>query len=211
MRFESCYTRAEELRILLADLTREVKASEDYLHLLHGRFNTDDLEHQYKKVRQRLRVKAKDLFGLRCWHPAEGPQAQTLVITLTMANFMLEHLPTRVVWELQPMWAQHHLEILGWDKKFLNQAEEELQPMTLLQRPTPNADLQAEPIEHRTYIYDREASTVSDDEIFEHIQHLNNEIKKLEAFETKPKKLEQRIEKLQSNRDKLVKYVDSRS
>lgn len=204
-----CYKRASELRQLLADLLRETRASEDYRRLLRGGFTPDALERQYKLVRHFLRVAAKDLFGPSCWHPEDGSSAQTLVLTLTIANFMLEDVPAETVWALAPPWVQHHLAILEWHNKNLNQ-EKEPEAMALLQ-PTPNADLQAEPIEIRTYIYGREASTVSDDEIFHHIQNINDEVKKLEAFDTKPKKLEQRIDILKSNRDKLVKYVDSRS
>jgi len=212
MQVNLVYKRTGELLIALADLLREIKVSGDYAHLLRGGFSADELDRQYKRTRQHLRVTAKDQLGLNCWHTTEGSQAQTLVITLTMANFMLHHLPAQVVWELQPPWAQHHLAILGWDTKFLNQAQaEETEAMSLLQPVNTNVDLQAEPIETRTYIYNREASTVSDDEIFAHIQNINDEVKKLEAFDTKPKKLEQRIEKLKANRDKLVKYVDSRA
>jgi hypothetical protein len=64
------------------------------------------------------------------------------------------------------------------------------------------------PIEHITFIYGVERKDVTDDQIFEHIRNLENQIKDLEKIDNKPKKLKDKIKSLKNNIDDLIKLVD---
>jgi len=61
-----------------------------------------------------------------------------------------------------------------------------------------------------TYIYGKEAPTVSDDQIFQHIAELENQIEALSRIKTKPKKLTVKLEAMQNDIEALVTLVDER-
>ena len=59
-------------------------------------------------------------------------------------------------------------------------------------------------------IFGKEASTVTDEEIFDHIARLENEVKKLDTIENKPKSLVAKIQSLKADINALVEFSDSR-
>lgn len=65
-------------------------------------------------------------------------------------------------------------------------------------------------IETVTRILGRDASTMTDDQIFQLIARQEGEIAMLSGIKAKSKKLEARIAEIQSGIEKLVEYVDSR-
>lgn len=65
-------------------------------------------------------------------------------------------------------------------------------------------------VEQKTFIYGLEASTISDDVIFQHISNLEGQIKTLEAIETKPKALVKKIDGLKDDIKLLVELSDAR-
>lgn len=65
-------------------------------------------------------------------------------------------------------------------------------------------------IETRTFINGVDASTLSDDQIFQVIAKVENDIKELENIENKPTKLIKKIEKAHKGIEKVLRYVDAR-
>jgi predicted transcriptional regulator len=65
-------------------------------------------------------------------------------------------------------------------------------------------------IQTLTLIYGQDASTMSNDQIFTAIGHIEAEITRLEAIKAKSKKLAQTVENYRKDIEALVKYVDGR-
>jgi len=76
--------------------------------------------------------------------------------------------------------------------------------------PTEEITMTAPTIETKTFIAGREASTLSDEQIFSLIADLESAADKLGKIRNKPKKLVANIEKMQADISKLVEYVDGR-
>lgn len=76
--------------------------------------------------------------------------------------------------------------------------------------PTEEISMTAPTIETKTFIAGREASTLSDEQIFSLIADLEAAADKLGKIRNKPKKLVANIEKVQADISKLVEYVDGR-
>lgn len=91
----------------------------------------------------------------------------------------------------------------------------------LMPRSTPTTD-EAQPraeentmsttpvIETKVLIKGREATDVTDREIFAEIARLEGEMAKLQAIKNKPKKLEEALSAMQADIDKLIAFVDAR-
>jgi hypothetical protein len=76
-------------------------------------------------------------------------------------------------------------------------------------QPTQETTIMAN-IEIKTFIDNQDASRLSDDEIFSKIAALELQINQLSAISRKPKKLDEKIQKLQQDIEALVEYVDNR-
>lgn len=61
-----------------------------------------------------------------------------------------------------------------------------------------------------TLVYGKDSRFVEDEEIFGHIKRLEDDIKKLNSIENKPKKLAKKIESLKGDINSLVGVVDGR-
>lgn len=65
-------------------------------------------------------------------------------------------------------------------------------------------------IESKTFFNGQDIANFTDDQLFGHISQAENEIKKLEAIETKPKKLEKKIADLKEGINALAAAIDAR-
>lgn len=81
-------------------------------------------------------------------------------------------------------------------------------PLTLKEDKTMTATVSV--IKNVTFINNRDASEVSDDEIFGLIAKLEGQVARLTAITHKPKKLNDRIAGIEADIAKLVEYVDGR-
>lgn len=79
-----------------------------------------------------------------------------------------------------------------------------------INQPTEEITMTTPNIEVKTFIAGADAAAMTDGQIFQKIAQLENEIAKLSAIKTKPKKLVSTIEKLQEDINLLVQYVDDR-
>lgn len=61
-----------------------------------------------------------------------------------------------------------------------------------------------------TYVFGKDADTVSDEDVFEHIRKIEDRIRSLEAIKQKPLALEKQIEALYLDIDLLVKFSNDR-
>lgn len=86
------------------------------------------------------------------------------------------------------------------------QATNTPEPETLIKETT----MSAPTIETKTFIAGTDATHLSDADIFKKIAQLENEIKTMNAINSKPKKLLKVIEDTQADIDKLVAFVDAR-
>jgi hypothetical protein len=61
------------------------------------------------------------------------------------------------------------------------------------------------------FIYGRDATVVTDEEIYKHIRKLEDDIAHYKSLKNQPKKLKARLESMQADIDALVKFVDERA
>jgi transcription antitermination factor NusG len=100
---------------------------------------------------------------------------------------------------------RYHLNtILGMD---LSQIEERVFQTLLLKGAKPVNPIK---IETKVFIDGTEAKAYNDDHLFQKIQDAENEIKRLDAIETKPASLQARIESLKAGVAALVEFMDKR-
>lgn len=83
--------------------------------------------------------------------------------------------------------------------------------LTQLTQPTKEPTMAAaKTIESKTFILGQDAEGMTDQDIFNLIAKTEKEIAALNAIQSKPKKLTSKIEEMQKDIDKLVKFVDER-
>lgn len=102
----------------------------------------------------------------------------------------------------------HHLDkvIAEQDQYFgRNRCSEINQPITTNKEPAVMIK-----IETRTFLNNTYAASFKDEELFAKIAEAENEVERLEAIKTKPKKLQAKIDELKAGIEALSAYIDAR-
>ena len=132
---------------------------------------------------------------------------------LTGATIVCRPTTDKVIWKLLDQWEDHLPKLHFEFYKFIRNVDSPLNPTT--QTPTKQQETimklsDQTAVESKTYIFGKLAEEVSNDNIFTHIQGLENEKAGYEEIKNKPTALTAKIAAIQASIDSLVELSDSR-